>query len=131
MYVYCADTYCDSCGKRLRREIAAHGFAPADPDDVYVDSDSWPQPALEESTDGPDHCGSDGDCLEAIDLSEYGEIPYLVGAEERKIGALLSDGLTAEGVEYLKGMLDDDHHRTTAYQKALHAYWREAFSDEL
>lgn len=129
MYVYAADTWCDSCGERLRREIAEQGLAPADHDDVYVDSDHWPQPALEESTDGPDHCAAYADCLEAVDLDAYGSIPYLLGAEAPKVGALLSDGLTEYGVEYLREMLSEKH--PTPYQRALHAFWREAFADEL
>lgn len=130
MYVYSADTWCDSCGERLRREIAAEGLAPADRDDIYVDSDSWPQSALEESTDYPDHCAAGGDCLEAVDLFPYWHGPLVLhGAEATHVGAILSDGLTDDGVEYLKEMLDEVER--TPYQEALHALWRETFADEL
>jgi len=134
MFVYCADTWCDSCGERLRREIAEQGLAPADWDDLYVDSDSWPQPALEEPTDGPDHCANGEHCLEAVDLLAYGLPtvafkPVLVGAETQRIGAPTNDGLTEYGVAYLKEMLDEPS--PTAYQTALFAYWRELYRDEL
>jgi len=125
MFVYCADTWCDSCGERLRREIAEQGLAPADWDDVYVDSDSWPQPALEEATDGPDHCAASEDCLEPVDLLPYGQGLFTPS----HIGAPTNDGLTAEGVSYLQEMLGEPS--PTAYQQALHAYWRELYRDEL
>ncbi len=149
MFVYSADTYCDSCGERIRAELAAQGFAPEDPSDEYsYDSDNFPKgPVPEESTDGPDHCASGVDCLEPLDLLDYGlELrDPLHGAESTHIGALLSDGLTDAGVEYLLEMLAPDeihytrgigsgatHTRTlTPYQVALHRYWCEAFSDEI
>jgi hypothetical protein len=137
MYVYQADTYCDSCGEAIRAQLLASGDAPADPDDEWsYDSDDFPKgPCGEESTDGPDHCASYGDCLEGVNLGDYGlaiEAP-LYGAESRVIGALLSDGLTDHGAEDLRSMLNDREPDTdpTPYKVALHAYWREVFADEL
>ena len=74
MYVYQADTYCDSCGEAIRAQLRASGDAPADPDDEWsYDSDDFPKgPCAEEETDGPDHCASYGDCLEGVDLARYG-----------------------------------------------------------
>jgi hypothetical protein len=127
MYVFQADTYCDSCGERIAREIDASGDHVAIPED----SEHYPQPAVEEETDAPDHCADAGDCLESVDLGDYGLAPdaEMVGAESRRIGALLSDGLTDEGVAYLAEMLAEESR--TPYQSALHNYWREEFADYL
>lgn len=123
MYVYQADTWCDSCGADIIRTLESEGYVPTIPDD----SDHWPQSAAEEETDGPDHCASAGECLEAIDLADYGFAPdaSLYGAESRKIGALLSPDLTEAGYAYLAEMLAESD--PTPYQRALHALWREAF----
>ena len=133
MYVYQADTYCDDCGARICAELEAEGKAPDDPSDEWTyDSDEYPKSALEESTDGPDHCASGADCIGAsVDLKEYGleAGAELFGAEAPRIGELLSDGLTEYGVSYLREMLREAPR--TAYQRALHRYWTETFSDEL
>ena len=129
MYVYNADTYCDSCGDRIREELTAAGLAPKDAGDEYsYDSDDFPKYAAEEATDGPDHCASEN-CLAAVDLREYGlaSDAVMVGAETPTIGALLSDGLM--DTSYLREMLDEP--ARTPYQEALHRYWREIFADEL
>ncbi|PWU23555.1 MAG: hypothetical protein C5B48_08410 [Candidatus Rokuibacteriota bacterium] len=150
MYVYQADTYCDSCGERIREQLSravreldgfdrkyviAAGLAgvPTDPDDESsYDSDDYPKgPYPEEPTDGPDHCASVSECLEPVDLADYGLEPdaQLHGAESRYIGALLNDELTADGVEYLRELLSEQD--LTPYQVALHRFWREQFSSEL
>jgi hypothetical protein len=132
MYVYQADTWCDSCGERIRRDLEDSGQAPEDPSDEWsFDSDDFPKYGAEEPTDSPDHCASQGDCLEGVDLGEYGlpEGAPLFGAETRTIGALLSDGLTDEGASWLIEVLSDD--QTTPYQSALHAYWADVFSSEV
>jgi hypothetical protein len=132
MYVYRADTYCDSCGEAIAAQLTREGLAPLDPTDEHTyDSDSFPKGSYpEEATDGPDHCASDA-CLEAVELGAYGlgEDAPLVGAETRTVGALLSDGLTEHGAAYLAEMLAESD--LTPYQRALHAFWREAFADEL
>lgn len=129
MYVFQADTYCDTCGDRLRVELSAQGLCPADPDDERsYDSDDFPKgPFPEEETDGPDHCASD-DC-EGIDLGAYGlpDGAPLYGAETRTVGAILSSGLTEHGAEYLREMLAEEPR--TPYQAALHSLWREEFAD--
>lgn len=133
MYVYGADTYCDSCGAEIAKCLDAEGHGPPDVDDVYsFDSDVYPKFATEDATDSPDHCASDDECLEAISLSDYGLslFPVLLGAETVKVGAILSDGLTNEGVDNLREMLGQ-WRDATYYQKALHTLWREAFADDL
>jgi hypothetical protein len=123
MYIYCADTYCDSCGE----EIVANLRAIDRPD--TGDSDDFPQSAPDgEATDSPSHCGSYGACLDPIDLSDYGLAPdaRLYGAESRKIGALLSDNLTEYGARYLREMISEPD--STPYQTALYRFWRETFS---
>lgn len=131
MFVFQADTYCDSCGEairaRLNRDIP--DYVPADPSDLYsYDSDHYPKPADEDATDYPDHCAAGGECLEGIDLGAYGLDPedLLVGAETRKVGAILSDGLTSEGMAYTVEMLTRAE-PLTPYQRALHHLWRETF----
>jgi len=126
MYVYQAETYCDSCGARIAAELDAG----PEPIALRDDSDHYPQgPYPEEETDGPNHCDSQSECLEGIDLTAYGPIPELHGAEARTIGAPTNDGLTEEGVRYLREMLAD--RPRTPYQVALHRYWQELYSDEL
>jgi len=127
MYVYNADTYCDSCGEAIRKSLA---YLNIDADDEYsYDSDHYPKFVFGDyPADSPDHCASQKDCLEAIDLREYGledNPEILVGAESFKIGALLSDDLTAEGWDYLEDMLNENPR--TPYQEALHTFWHETF----
>jgi hypothetical protein len=133
MYIYNADTYCDSCGEKISANLIASGQAPANPRDEYsYDSDEFPKGDYpSESTDGPSHCGSAGECLEGIDLGEYGlaDNAPMYGAETRTVGALLSDELTEHGVSYLQEMLNEP--TRTPYQNALHNFWRESFADYL
>lgn len=111
MYVYQADTYCDSCGESIRAELLDSQDISAD-DLENADSDVCPQSAPDDSeVDYPDHCASGEDCLESIDLLAYGLptvafAPVLVGAETQRIGALLSDNLTPNGVSYLREMIE-------------------------
>ena len=132
MYIYQADTYCDSCGRRIAAELIAEGLAPDDPtDERSYDSDDFPKWAPDdEECDSPDHCASGVDCLEPLDLLDYGLAlsATLYGAESTHIGALLSANLTPDGVEYLRDMLAEAR---TPYQEALHRYWRETFADYL
>lgn len=136
MYVYQADTWCDSCGAMIAEGLRNDGVADSG------DSDGYPQgPYPEEETDSPNHCASEENCLEAINLGDWGLAPdaELYGAETRKIGAITNDGLTDAGEAYLREMLEPDeihytrgigsgatHVRTfTPYQEALHALWKE------
>lgn len=91
------------------------------------DSDGFPQYAPEEETDSPDHCASVAECLEGIDLGEYGlpDGAPLYGAEVRRIGAVTNAGLTEYGREYLAEMLAERD--PTPYQRALHRLWRDLY----
>ena len=150
MYIYLADTYCDSCGEKITADLIASGQAPENPRDEYsYDSDEFPKGSYPaEACDYPNHCGSAGDCLEAIDLGEYGlaDNAPMFGAETRKVGALLSEDLTEDGANYLREMLREPQTLTysrgigsgaihtrelTPYQNALHTFWREVFADYL
>lgn len=127
MYAYNAELLCESCGKELAERLRAEGVA----DDG--DSDGFPQHANDGGeSDSPNHCPSGEECLgEVIDLTDWG-LPVgaqLYGAETRRIGELLDEGLTEHGVSYLKEMLGDPPR--TPYQRALHRLWRAAFSDDL
>ena len=141
MYVYRADSWCDSCGEDIRNELLeSEALDPnmsdcisTDPDnESSYDSDVFPKgPYPGEATDSPDHCASGKDCLEYIDLSEYGldSSAPMFGAEDSRIGALLSSGLTEHGISYLVEMLEEKN--LTPYQVALHNFWREVFADEI
>lgn len=126
MYVYNADTYCDSCGEAIAKSLLKQGYK----DDG--DSDSFPQSASDDQeTDSPDHCASYGNCLEPIDLGAYGlaDDAELFGAESRRIGALLSESLTTEGGTYVYEKIREDD--PTPYQLALHSLWVETFGDAI
>lgn len=133
MYIYQADTYCDSCGNRIAAELEQREFYGGETIALRDDSDHYPQGGYpSEPTDAPDHCASGADCLEGIDLADYGLslAAPLYGAEGRTIGALLSDELTEYGINYLWEMIEDETN-LTPYQRALHNLWRETFADYL
>lgn len=124
-YMYNAALYCDSCGQLLVKEARRNG------DEDYGDSDGFPQSVLSGETDSPSHCDSREECLEPLDLTQWGldiDDP-LYGAESRVIGALIDERLTEDGVSYLKEMLDEP--APTPYQRALHDFWRAAYADYL
>lgn len=95
-YIYNADIFCDSCGKAIKKRIKKEGKAPADPrDETSYDSDEYPKwGSNNDEADSPQHCGSHEDCLEAIELPSG-----------RKIGELIGDSLTTDGVQYVR----DEH----------------------
>jgi len=99
-YVYCADIYCEDCGKKIREELDREGCAPADPDDEYsYDSDEYPKGPYPDGggeSDTPQHCGAGEDCINAIELSDG-----------RKIGDWLGNELTTDGVEYVKEVIQE------------------------
>lgn len=116
-YIYCADIYCDDCGKACKEDIERAGHAPADPDDEHTyDSDDYPKWADDDDeTDSPQHCGNHEHCLNAIELPSG-----------RKIGALIGTNLTTHGAEYLREMLAENDGCPE-----VHAFWRGEFSDYL
>lgn len=70
MYIYAADTYCDPCAEQIMADLDANGKRPPDMDpdnECTWDSDDWPKGPFrpcEDHDEGPDHCGS---CAEIID----------------------------------------------------------------
>ena len=130
-YIYQAALFCDDCGAKLRATLPIPEAC--DPRDEHTyDSDDYPKgPFNEDESDGPDHCASGADCVNAIDLAEYGltEHAKMYGAETCKIGALVCDGLTDYGRDYTRELCDEP--ARTSYQMALHALWREMFNLEL
>lgn len=123
MYIYQADLWCDSCGEKIKADLAVEAH------EDTGDSEDVPQYADESQseTDSPSHCAAGADCLEAEDLGHYGleDGATLHGAESRRVGALLNEGLTEEGVKYVREIVSAP--ARTEYQGALHALWRERF----
>lgn len=108
--IFEADTWCDSCAEDIRKRIQKEGNAPENRDDeTTFDSGEYPKRMEEnESADTPQHCGSGADCLEAETLPS-GD----------KIGKLLSDELTCEGIEYVKEYIEQGGE--------VSEWWREQF----
>lgn len=122
MYIYNADTYCDTDGEEIIANLTALGHAD------NGDSDFWPQQDfIDSESDHPVHCCANAVCGEKIDLYDYGltSDDRLYGAEDRYVGAILSDSLTNYGRTYLNEMLAEED--PTPYQRALHKLWRETF----
>lgn len=65
-YIYQADTYCDDCGKDIRKELDQLGKAPNDPDDESsYDSDEYPKgPYSSGEADYEKHCDRCGEALD-------------------------------------------------------------------
>lgn len=111
-YIYCADLYCDSCGKDIMARLDKEGKTPENPDDERsFDSDDYPKYVGDPGeSDSPSHCGSHADCLEA-EVLPSGD----------KIGCLLSTELTQDGVEYVREAIKDGGE--------VAEFWANAFSD--
>lgn len=126
MYVYQADTWCDSCGEAIREELA--NVAPVLIDDPHTfDSDDYPKWAQEGECDYPNHCASADECTEGIDLRKYG-YPVLAPEDgspaDYMVGAVL-ESLTDEGEAYAREMMANDD--PTPYQSALYRLWEEVY----
>ena len=108
--IYQAETWCDSCAADIKKRIKAEGHAPASPDDeTTFDSDEYPKWMDEnECADTPQHCGSGEDCLEAEKLPSG-----------TKIGKLLSNELTDDGVQYVREYIEEGGE--------VSEWWREQF----
>src|SRR5262245_39730866 len=106
VYMYQADLYCEECGEGLKERIwGAHDLQillgeDFDPNDETTwDSDEYPKgPYLEGGgeSDSPCHCGSHGDCCNAITL-ENGS----------KVGAFLENPLTTHGLDYVQNAIQE------------------------
>ncbi len=136
MYMFKASLYCDSCGEAIRAELDSNGEKPKDIDHDYTyDSDDYPKYCGNDNeSDSIDHCESNNNCNEAIDLCDYGMRPdaELKGAETRLIGALLTDSFTEDCQNWLIKTLNrakcpECGKDTTEYQKALYQLWAEEF----
>jgi hypothetical protein len=117
MYIYAADVWCDSCGKRLCGELRATGKRNTG------DSNDWPQEAsFPNETDSPSHCAAWAECLNAVDLHDWGleDSAELHGAETPLVGALCALGLTTDGYNYTREMIAEQR---TAVQRALHTFY--------
>ena len=112
MYIYRADTWCDSCGEAIKSIIEKRGEKPEDTsDERYYDSDEWPKSADgEDETDSPMHCGAHETCLEAEKLTDGS-----------KVGALLGITLTPDGVQYVREAI--------AEGGLVAEFWKEQFRD--
>jgi hypothetical protein len=111
-YIYCANLWCDSCGKAIMADLEKE-FTPEQLQGRQQsgDSDDWPQHCgdLGES-DSPSHCGANEECLEAEVLPSG-----------RKIGSLLSTDLTYYGADYVADAIKEGGE--------VAEFWRKAFSD--
>ena len=85
-YVYCADIFCDDCGKSINDRMDRGDYISTNPD-----KEDYPQycDGTAES-DCPQHCGAGSGCLNAIELSDGS-----------KIGVWLENELTSDGEAYV------------------------------
>jgi len=96
-YIYCADIWCEACGRAIRERLAAEGKAPANSDDeTSYDSGDFPKGPFEDgggAADCPQHCAAGADCLE----------PTVIDGQ--KYGCFLDNPLTADGESYVRDLL--------------------------
>lgn len=61
-FIYCADLYCEDCGRKIRDELIAAGKAPQNPaDETSYDSDDFPKGPYPDGGGEADyfaHCGN-------------------------------------------------------------------------
>lgn len=120
IYQYRAANYCYSCGRAISDTLDAEGV------EDTGDSEDYPQPfSGTNETDSPEHCASESECQEAIDLREYAPITTLHGAESYRVGALLTDELTDDGRAWLTDTLAEPVR--TEFQHALWLFWSAVF----
>lgn len=118
-YIYCADIYCDDCGKEICNNIKAEGNAPEDANDETFDSDEYPKYCDDDSeADCPQHCGSQKDCINFIELEDG-----------TRVGCLISTNLTAYGTEYVKEAIEEAVERGESEESSVAlAVWAKEFS---
>lgn len=96
-YIYDADIYCEACGEDIRQRIDAAGGKPKHKE---FDSSEYPHGPYENGggeSDTPGHCGSGEHCLCATVLDDG-----------RKVGCLLENPLTTDGVRYVAEYMESD-----------------------
>lgn len=100
-YIYNAEIFCEDCGEKIREDLTAAGKAPANPDDEHTyDSSEYPKGPISDGggeSDCVQHCGCGPDCINAIELDDG-----------TKVGVLLENPLTSDGVEQLKESIRAD-----------------------
>lgn len=118
-YSYASEHWCDSCGESIQRDLDAKGI------EDTGDSNDYPQyfDGSIQETDAPCHCASNEECLEAEHLGtnwnqSSGE------STEHKIGAIVCERLTSEGVDYVKTVLKEKE-SSVAY------FWKNFFDIEV
>jgi len=112
-FMFQAELFCDSCGQAIRNRLTRQRRSPTDPDDDSTfDSDDFPKDVVASESDYPHHCGAGDDCLEAVELPSG-----------RKVGALLSDVLTSDGLDYLEGAIADGGEVVEFWEEAFGCCW--------
>lgn len=103
MFIYQAELWCGDCGEAIIDTLGTTKDT--------GDSDDYPQSVPNAgASDCPDHCGSGANCLNADTLSDGS-----------KVGALLTEDLTSDGIEYVTEAVADGG--LVAVE-----IWQEAFS---
>ena len=105
MYLYRNDLYCDECAKKLKKNIGICSNPHQSEDQIL-----YPQQVEPSEADSPQHCGSLGRCLNAIDIN---------GTE---IGAWLENPLTSDGEQYVIDSVLDSDGICKELWKELYAY---------
>ena len=92
-YIYCADIYCENCGKDIISFLDSRGKIDTG------DSDDYPQGPYSDGggeADSPNHCGSYADCINALELPDF-----------PRVGMFLENPLTTDGYDYVKDKLSE------------------------
>ena len=117
-YTYQADVWCDKCAAHIMAELERAGNVPEDTEDeTSFDSDDYPKrywPDSEEA-DSPQNCAS-GNC---------GGFDTKTGA----YGTFLENGLTSDGYQYLKSMLDGHGKTLPEFAQEWADYYRFTYHD--
>ncbi len=118
VYIYAADIWCEACGEAIKERLIAEGKAPENPNDEHTyDSGDFPKGPDSDgggSADCPQHCGANGDCLNAEVLSNG-----------MKVGAFLRNPLTSDGYDYLLEQCRDQNGN-----KEVLAIWRDYYGSD-
>lgn len=120
-FIYCADIYCNDCGKAIRRRLTDEGKAPAEPNaERSYDSNDFPKCAGDnEESDTPQHCEAGVKCINALTLGEDQPI---------KVGLLFGE-LTNDGVAYVEDAIDDANRDDNTWSRAVVGLWFCYYSD--
>lgn len=103
-YIYCADVYCEACGKAICERLNSTIGEPAEFRPAKVpNSDVYPVECNDAGTsDCPQHCGSGAECLEPTIIDNYVDDP---------VGKFLENDLTADGIEdVIEAFLENPKH---------------------